>query len=61
MRVQTIVACHHYASYHSTSNFALPNEFVPERWLDIEPRFASDKRAVLNPFSLGPRGCLGKQ
>lgn len=56
----TIVACHHYASYHSTSNFALPDEFIPERWLGTDARFASDKKDVLQPFSLGPRNCLGK-
>ena len=59
--MQTIVACHHYASYHSASNFALPDDFIPDRWLDIDSRFASDKRDVLKPFSLGPRNCLGKQ
>ncbi|KAL1969170.1 hypothetical protein VTN77DRAFT_424 [Rasamsonia byssochlamydoides] len=57
----TIVACHHYASYHSSSNFALPNEFIPERWLGTDPRFESDRKDVLNPFSLGPRSCLGKK
>ncbi|QKX63774.1 uncharacterized protein TRUGW13939_10945, partial [Talaromyces rugulosus] len=55
----TQVSCHHYASYHSKANFILPNEFVPERWLG-DARFQSDKRDVLQPFSLGPRNCLGK-
>ena len=57
----TTVACHHYASYHSASNFALPNEFIPERWLDTDSRFNSDKKDCLNPFSLGTRNCLGKK
>ena len=59
----TVVACHHYASYHSSSNFARPDDFVPERWLDGDDRpseFDADNCAALNPFSLGPRGCLGK-
>ncbi|OQE23218.1 hypothetical protein PENSTE_c009G01792 [Penicillium steckii] len=55
----TKVAMHHYASYHSHSNFALPNEFIPERWLN-DARFESDRKDVLQPFSYGPRGCLGK-
>ncbi|CRG82736.1 Isotrichodermin C-15 hydroxylase [Talaromyces islandicus] len=55
----TQVSCHHYASYHSKANFALPNEFIPERWLG-DARFQSDKKDVLQPFSLGPRNCLGK-
>lgn len=58
---QTIVACHHYASYHSESNFAFPDEFLPERWLGSDPAFEKDKKDVLQPFSLGPRVCLGKQ
>lgn len=57
----TIVACHHYASYHSRSNFALPDDFIPERWLATDVRFDADKKDVLQPFSLGPRNCLGKQ
>ncbi|KAJ5291069.1 hypothetical protein N7478_000320 [Penicillium angulare] len=56
----TAVACHHYASYHSASNFTFPHSFLPERWLGQDPRFVEDKRDVLQPFSLGPRNCLGK-
>ncbi|KAJ5936168.1 hypothetical protein N7454_005466 [Penicillium verhagenii] len=56
----TTVACHHYASYHSASNFTFPHDFLPERWLDESGRFAEDKKDVLQPFSLGPRNCLGK-
>ncbi|KAJ5156583.1 hypothetical protein N7492_009386 [Penicillium capsulatum] len=55
-----LVACHHYASYRSPSNFAWPDEFIPERWLGNDPRFEHDRRDVLQPFSLGPRNCLGK-
>lgn len=58
---QTVVACHHYASYHSSSNFAWPDSFIPERWLGNDPRFTNDKKDVLQPFSLGPRNCLGKK
>ncbi|KAJ5719828.1 hypothetical protein N7493_006706 [Penicillium malachiteum] len=56
----TTVACHHYASYHSASNFTFPHDFLPERWLGQDARFSADKRDVLQPFSLGPRNCLGK-
>ncbi|KAK7704495.1 hypothetical protein SLS57_010457 [Botryosphaeria dothidea] len=55
----TIVGVCNYAANHSQDNFTLPDEFIPERWLD-DPRFASDKRAAFQPFSYGPRGCLGK-
>ena len=33
--------------------------FAPERWLG-DNRFANDDLAACQPFSLGPRGCLGK-
>ncbi|KAE9362911.1 cytochrome P450 family protein [Stipitochalara longipes BDJ] len=56
----TLLACHHYASYHSRSNFVRPNEFIPERWLGTNSRFMLDNKDILQPFSLGPRGCLGK-
>ncbi|KAF2093617.1 RadP cytochrome P450 epoxidase [Rhizodiscina lignyota] len=51
----------HYPAYHSEKNFALPDEFHPERFLQGEdPRFANDKMDAFNPFSNGPRNCLGK-
>ncbi|OQD88916.1 hypothetical protein PENANT_c003G00194 [Penicillium antarcticum] len=56
----TIVSCHHYASYRSESNFAFPNQFMPERWLGTDSVFENDQKDVLQPFSLGPRQCLGK-
>ncbi|KAJ5921454.1 hypothetical protein N7466_009780 [Penicillium verhagenii] len=33
------VSTHHYASYHSPANFALPDEFIPERWLGVDGSF----------------------
>ncbi|KAJ5475121.1 Cytochrome monooxygenase lcsI [Penicillium diatomitis] len=54
------VGCHHYASNRSSANFALPHDFIPERWLGTDSRFVNDKRDVLQPFSLGPRGCIGR-
>ncbi|KAF2808085.1 isotrichodermin C-15 hydroxylase [Mytilinidion resinicola] len=49
-----------YPANHSARNFVDPDSFVPERWLGDE-RYAADKKAVYNPFSFGPRNCLGKQ
>jgi len=45
-------------------NFTLPDEFIPERWLDGEnkdKRFANDNSDVFQPFSVGPRNCIGKK
>ncbi|KAF7942248.1 hypothetical protein EAE99_000298 [Botrytis elliptica] len=57
------VGVHQWSAYHSATNFALPDQFLPERWLDdkvSDPLFASDKRGVVQPFSVGPRNCLGQ-
>lgn len=49
-----------FAAYHSEANFHLPNEFIPERWLDDE-RFVNDNKAAFQPFSTGPRNCVGRK
>ncbi|TGO58364.1 hypothetical protein BOTNAR_0182g00020 [Botryotinia narcissicola] len=57
------VVVHQWSAYHSAANFALPDQFLPERWLDdkiSDPRFASDKRGVVQQFSMGLRNCLGQ-
>ena len=53
-----------YVSQHSVSyserNFKKCDKYVPERWLgDIE--YKDDKRDVVQPFSFGPRSCLGRK
>ncbi|KAK0125939.1 hypothetical protein ONS95_007563 [Cadophora gregata] len=55
----TIVSVPQIATNLSTLNFHLPDFFVPERFLGDE-RFINDQRQALNPFSLGPRNCIGK-
>ncbi|KAL2205465.1 averantin oxidoreductase [Sarocladium strictum] len=52
------VSCHSWAQTHSPHNFRQPEDFIPERWLD--PAFDSDKKDASQPFSLGPRGCIGR-
>ena len=44
---------------HSERNFKDADEFIPERWMG-DPRFADDNRLAVQPFSFGPRNCLGK-
>ncbi|CAG8909915.1 unnamed protein product [Penicillium egyptiacum] len=55
---KTAVSVHHWATYRSAQNFRLPDQFIPERWIDDE--FATDNKAAFQPFSFGPRNCLGK-
>ncbi|KAL6233103.1 hypothetical protein BDW75DRAFT_252217 [Aspergillus navahoensis] len=61
----TNLSVHQSAAYRAPSNFHLPNEFIPERWLpdarnDPSSPFYNDNRAVVQPFSVGPRNCIGR-
>ncbi|GFF55340.1 probable sterigmatocystin biosynthesis P450 monooxygenase stcL [Aspergillus udagawae] len=50
-----------YAAALSEKNFARASEFHPERWLaEPDPRFERDDKKAHQPFSTGPRNCLGK-
>lgn len=47
------------AANFSSSNFKNPKTFAPERWLSgTENR--DDNKDARQPFSLGPRNCIGK-
>jgi len=57
----TIVSVNQWASYSSPENFTDPDKFVPERWMkEPPPKYANDKTKVLQPFSIGPRNCIGR-
>ncbi|KAJ4251357.1 hypothetical protein NW762_011338 [Fusarium torreyae] len=60
MPENTVVSVPHRPAYQSAFNFKDPEQFVPERWLD-DPKYAGDSKGVLNPFSTGPRDCIGKK
>ncbi|KAH0609238.1 uncharacterized protein H6S33_012724 [Morchella sextelata] len=51
-----------YALHHNPTYFPSPHAFDPERWLS--PYTSADDietaRAAFTPFSIGPRGCIGK-
>ncbi|KAL4898330.1 cytochrome P450 monooxygenase [Aspergillus ambiguus] len=55
----TVVAVHHWASYHNEKYFTDPFNFRPERFLG-DVRFAEDRLEMLQPFHVGPRNCLGR-
>ncbi|CAK7217723.1 hypothetical protein SBRCBS47491_003267 [Sporothrix bragantina] len=57
---KTVLTVCHYAMFHNPRNFALPDDFVPERWLGEDERFANDHRDAFQPFSYGPRNCIGR-
>lgn len=54
----TSVAVGGWAASHSPDNFRDCDSFIPERWLD--KAFDTDYKKAAQPFSLGPRGCIGR-
>ncbi|TEA19177.1 Cytochrome P450 monooxygenase BOT4 [Colletotrichum sidae] len=51
------VFTHAWTLTHSEQYFSDPLVFKPERWLDS---YSTDVREASQPFSMGPRGCLGQ-
>lgn len=56
----TWISMHHFATYQSEANFKNHSKFVPERWLKTNPIYAKDTLEAHQPFSFGPRNCLGQ-
>jgi cytochrome P450 len=48
-----------YAAYRSPRNFTNPETFAPDRFMENEV-YAHDKRSIIQPFSVGPRNCIGQ-
>lgn len=64
-RVQTPVSIQSYTLNRDPTLFHKPNTFHPERWLDSSTSdsascFFGDQRQVVQPFTIGPRACLGQ-
>ena len=56
----TRVGVSFYAASRSRSNFCRSEEFIPERFLG-DDEWKSDRKDALQPFSYGPRNCIGKK
>ncbi|KAJ4424528.1 hypothetical protein N0V82_000852 [Gnomoniopsis sp. IMI 355080] len=61
----TTVTTYQWAAYRDPQHFIEPHSYIPERWLpashpDHQSRFEGDNKAVFQPFSAGPRNCIGK-
>ncbi len=50
---------------YSSNNFTEPEKFIPERWLAGDEYrgqiFDKRRQNALQPFSVGPRNCIGKK
>ncbi|KAI9375059.1 cytochrome P450 [Aspergillus egyptiacus] len=55
----TVVSISQLAANYSSENFTDPEQFIPERHLG-DPRFANDSKTAMQPFSYGPRNCIGR-
>lgn len=59
----TTVGVHQYAANHLPLNFYRADDYCPERWLpsgrDPTSPFAADRLEAMQPFSYGPRACMG--
>lgn len=51
------VSCENYTLARDPRYWERPEEFLPERWLG--EGFAGDDKKAFQPFSTGPRACLG--
>jgi cytochrome P450 len=58
VRDQTEVYTSAWTVTHDERNFPESSRFNPERWLETD---GPDIKEASQPFSLGPRGCLGRK
>jgi cytochrome P450 len=61
----TIVGTPHYAIHHNPAYYPDPFAYRPERWIVDKAEPFSEAQVALAqsafcPFSIGPRGCIGK-
>ena len=52
----TSVSTHPWATQHDPRYWHDPDTFLPERWIG---EGFGDRKEASNPFSIGPRACLG--
>ena len=59
----TVIGTPHYAIHHNDAYYPEPFNFNPSRWIEGEGTTLESvqlAQSAFCPFSIGPRGCLGK-
>ncbi|CAO2655098.1 Nn.00g101620.m01.CDS01 [Neocucurbitaria sp. VM-36] len=51
-----------FTLFHDDRNFSRPHDYIPERWMNgmDAAKMENHNTAAFAPFSMGPRGCIGK-
>ncbi|KAK0611327.1 cytochrome P450-like protein [Immersiella caudata] len=60
-----VVGTPHYTIHHNAAYYPDPFAYIPERWIASEKSGVTEQNVSLAqsafcPFSIGPRGCIGK-
>jgi cytochrome P450 len=60
-----VVGTPHYTIHHNPSYYPDPFAYIPERWIASEMSGVTEQHVAVAqsafcPFSIGPRGCIGK-
>ncbi|KAK0610117.1 cytochrome P450 [Bombardia bombarda] len=58
----TVVGTPHYTIHHNPDYYPEPFAYKPERWLasEVGEEEVARAQSAFCPFSIGPRGCIGK-
>ncbi|KAI7260765.1 hypothetical protein D0864_09706 [Hortaea werneckii] len=61
----TVIGVPHYAIHHNPEYYPEPFTYKPERWIagsnpSVSPESVAVASSAFCPFSVGPRGCIGK-
>ncbi|KAJ5317205.1 hypothetical protein PENANT_c059G08193 [Penicillium antarcticum] len=49
-----------FSTFNAACHFKKPESFIPERWLADSKGFENDNKDAFQPYSYGPRNCLGQ-
>lgn len=49
-----------YSLHRNPEFWDSPDDFIPERWIDIDLKDPGQSNGAYMPFALGPRNCLGQ-